>query len=228
MLKILWFESKLSLILAFLCFLQIREKLFSDACSKGTSNYLSRFDDSFDSSTSGEMHRLPLADWAKLWLHVLQELRAGRRNLRPVGDRIKDKDFIENQSNSDQSKAHELILRYIRSRPALMPVQQRKLGPPLRPTSRSLLDQLHESIRQRNVKLRPVQIEPRTNDYAPVVGRVCDVPKSNRVPLQSSNSLESSPMVQKKKLIKPDISWDFDLDDDDMYIMGEKRYSSMF
>ena len=200
----------------------------ANSCSLNFNGQLSRFGDSFDASTSGEMQRLPLADWAKLWMQVLQELRAGRRNLRPVGDRIKDKDLIESQPNLDQSKAHEIILRYIRSRPALMPVQQRKLGPPLRPTSRSLLDQLHESIRQGNVKLRSVQAKPRSNDYAPVLGRVCDVPMSSCLPAQSSASLDSSPMVQKKKLIKPDISWDFEMDDDDMYIMGEKKYSSMF
>lgn len=117
------------------------------------------------------MQLVPLANWAKLWMQVLQELRSGHRHLRPVTPKVKRD---ENNESSHQTKAHELILHYIRSRPALMPVQKRKLGPPLRPPTRSLLDQLHECIRKGNIKLRPVQVTERDNQFSPLLGRVCD------------------------------------------------------
>lgn len=174
--------------------------------------------DSLDQLSNDEPLKLHLAQWARLWMQVLEEFRNGKRKLRKVETPAKN---TTNQfSHLDRTNAHALIMEYIRSRPALMPANNRKLGP-LKPSPQSLIEQIHDQIRKQDVKLKPVQWDPRNTLFAPVVGRVLENGELFDKQ-QLCNSENSSPMI-RKKLIKADI--DSFMDDD---FSGVRKYSSLF
>lgn len=155
---------------------------------------------------------------------VLDEFRNGKRKLRKVEqtDKLDKLDKNTNGLNTlDRTNAHALIMEYIRSRPALMPANNRKLKPSSKPSSQSLIEQIHESIRKQDVKLKPVHLNPRNSLFAPVVGRVVE---NSEIKLEC-NSENSSPMI-RRKLIKADIDY-IDWDNDDLGGRNIK-YSSLF
>ena len=158
----------------------------------------------FDDGTYSlvELNNLAQADWARLWMQVIRELRNGvklktvtleyenghRRTeyeLTPYemlledirAKRYKLKHVRENETNVHANRikkdAHELILEFIRSRPPLVPVSKRNL-PPLPPKQQTIYEKLMASIRSQPVKLRPVPM-PRTSRQGSLrVGRVCE------------------------------------------------------
>lgn len=177
--------------------------------------------------------KMHLAQWAKLWMQVLDEFRNGKRKLRKVEttSSTTSTDAVNGTApvgkapsvgNLSRMNAHNLIMEYIRSRPALMPASNRKLGP-VKPLEQSLIERLHDAIRRREVKLKPTSRNLRNALYTPLVGRVVD--RSAAAPDEEKSlcdSEDSSPMI-RRKLIKADIDYiDWDQDDRGM------KYSSLF
>ena len=171
--------------------------------------------DSLELNKDEPINKLALKEWARLWMQVLDEFRNGKHKLKKVETKAQTSNTIS--SNLGRMNAHNLIMEYIRSRPALMPANNRKLGP-LKPSSQSFIEQIHESILKQDTKLKPVNMNPRL--FLPVVGRVVD----SEFVRQQCNSEESSPMI-RRKLIKADIDSYSDWDDS---FTGVNKYSSHF
>ncbi|KAJ8960903.1 hypothetical protein NQ318_020202 [Aromia moschata] len=171
-------------------------------------------------SSNPNLDHLQFSDWAKFWVQVMGELRTGVKlkkvnfskapieyELTPYEILMKDirnckynlrKIMIKGDVPSRVTKdAHAIILEFIRSRPPLRKVSDRKLAP--QPRTLTPREQLLNSIKKGR-KLRPVPI-PRTS-------RRADTPKSSpkdaAVPVKPPN----------RRLIKVDFS-QFDDDDDD-------------
>lgn len=175
----------------------------TSTCS--TSNLATVDSSTFDDGTYSlvELNNLAQADWARLWMQVIRDLRNGvklkkvsldfeydvhRRTeyeLTPYemlledirAKRYKLKHVQTNETNFHANKikkdAHELILEFIRSRPPLVPVSKRNL-PPLPPKQQTIYEKLMASIRSQPVKLRPVPM-PRTSRQGSLrLGRVCE------------------------------------------------------
>ena len=158
-------------------------------------------------------------------MQVLDEFRNGKRKLRKVetvnptetnGAPVSKAPSVGNLSRMN---AHNLIMEYIRSRPALMPAGNRKLGP-VKPLEQSLIERLHEAIRRQDVKLKPTARNPRNALFTPLVGRV--VERSAEDERSLCDSTDSSPAI-RRKLIKADIDF-IDWDHEDCGI----KYSSLF
>lgn len=187
--------------------------------------------------------KLHLAQWAKLWMQVLDEFRNGKRKLRkvettnpiesasaaaaatngsPAGREAAGKPAVTSVGNLSGMNAHNLIMEYIRSRPALMPASNRKLGP-VKPLEQSLIEQLHAAIRRQEVKLKPTSLNPRNALFRPLVGRIVERSATATEDERSlCNSTDSSPAI-RRKLIKADIDFiDWDHEDCGM------KYSSLF
>ena len=124
-------------------------------------------------------------------MNVIRQLREGRTRLKPIESRldsqiplefeltpfellledIREKRYKLNpvlQMNPKLNKdAHELILDFIRSRPALVPVSQRQLkSPPLK--RETTYEKLMQSIRQKElIKLKPTQ----TRESQPIIAK---------------------------------------------------------
>ena len=157
---------------------------------------------SFDSSELSlvELNNLAQADWARMWMQVIRDLRAGVKlktvsaddnenrcteyeltpyemlleDIRARRYKLKHVNVEDTNVNSNKLKkdAHELILEFIRSRPPLVPVSRRNL-PPLPPRQQTIYEKLMASIRSQPVKLRPVPM-PRTSRQGSLrLGRVC-------------------------------------------------------
>lgn len=188
----------------------MREKLYQNNSNKQDCT------DSLELLSKDEPLKLHLAQWAKLWMQVLDEFRNGKRKLKKVETKTQTNNSV---SNLDRMNAHNLIMEYIRSRPALMPANNRKLGP-LKPSPQSLIEQIHESIRKQDVKLKPVHLNPRNTLFAPIVGHVVDRDRLDKIECSSENN---SPIL-RRKLIKADIDF-VDWDDSDF---NQIRYSSLF
>ena len=130
------------------------------------------------------IEELQFHDWARLWIQVIRQLRAGVK-LRPV-DTEEHRDNLEYEltpfemllddirfrryklnpvmvdghlPSRAKKDAHELILDFIRSRPPLVPVAQRQLKEA--PTKQTTLyEKLMQSIRQKDsIRLRPIRRE---------------------------------------------------------------------
>jgi len=196
---------------------QAREKMFNS-----NSNKRQDCTDSLDKLGKDEPLKMHLAQWAKLYLQVLEEFKNGKRKLRKV-DFTKVKSTSQLNELDGNVSAHTLIMEYIRSRPALMPANNRKLGP-LKPSPQSLIDQINDQIRKQDFKLRPVHLDPRDTMYSPLVGRVVEngVESDDKAQLCNLEN-NNSPMI-RRKLIKADI--DSFMDDNDY--SDVKRYSSLF
>ncbi|XP_053202580.1 protein spire homolog 2-like [Panonychus citri] len=142
---------------------------------------------------------LGLADWARLWMQVIQELRQDVKlkkvhltekpsfefELTPFemllddirSRRYKLNKVIVNESAPSRvpKNAHDIILEFIRSRPPLVPASKRKLPPP--PVREpSLFEKLLNSIRQQpKLKVTPEEaINKRTSTIR--LGRVLETP----------------------------------------------------
>ncbi|RWS12147.1 hypothetical protein B4U79_07547 [Dinothrombium tinctorium] len=136
---------------------------------------------------------LRVADWARLWMQVIRELRRGVKlkkvdlnaehrveyELTPyemlLDDirlrRYKLKKVMVNGDIPQRVKkdAHALILEFIRSRPPLVPASKRQLPPPP-PKQQTLYEKLMQSIRQEH-KLKPTP--PSSAKQSPIhLGRV--------------------------------------------------------
>jgi len=142
-----------------------------------------------------DLKALCLQDWARLWMQVIQELRKGVKlkkvnlqekpsfvfELTPyemLMEDIKSRKYklnkvmingsIPSRINKD---AHDLILEFIRSRPVLVPVSNRKLPPPP-PKQPTLFEKLMQSIKREH-KLKPTTTN--LGKQSPIhLGRVCE------------------------------------------------------
>lgn len=129
-------------------------------------------------SSTSNLDQLQFSDWAKFWVQVMGELRMGVKlkkvnfskapieyELTPYEILMKDirnykynlrKIMITGDLPSRVSKdAHAIILEFIRSRPPLRKVSDRKIAPP--PRTLTPREQLLQSIKKGR-KLRPVPI----------------------------------------------------------------------
>ncbi|KAG5880480.1 hypothetical protein JTB14_026692 [Gonioctena quinquepunctata] len=173
------------------------------------------------SSTKSNLDHLQFSDWAKFWVQVMSELRTGVKlkkvnfskapieyELTPYEVLMKDirncrynlrKIMIQGSMPSRVTKdAHAIILEFIRSRPPLKKVTDRKLPPQLKTLTPR--EQLLNSIKKGR-KLRPVPI-PRTSRSK------IENPKS------SPKELKTPPKPAARKLIKVDFS-QFEDDDEE-------------
>ncbi|KAJ8968578.1 hypothetical protein NQ314_002243 [Rhamnusium bicolor] len=172
-------------------------------------------------SSNSNLNQLQFSDWAKFWVQVMGELRTGVKlkkvnfskapieyELTPYEILMKDirnckynlrKIMVNGDVPSKVTKdAHAIILEFIRSRPPLRKVSDRKLAP----QSRTLTprEQLLNSIKKGR-KLRPVPV-PRTS-------RRVETPKS------SPKDVTTPLKPPSRRLIKVDFSQFEDEDDDD-------------
>ncbi|XP_039594889.1 protein spire homolog 1-like isoform X2 [Polypterus senegalus] len=147
---------------------------------KNAKENLRKMERNTSSEPSKDLNELQNADWARLWVQVMRDLRDGvklkkvqERQYNPLPiefeltpyemlmDDIRSKRYTLRKVmvNGDippklKKSAHEVILDFIRSRPPLNPVAARKLKPtPPRP--RSLHEKILEEIKSER-KLRPV------------------------------------------------------------------------
>uniref|UniRef100_H2ZQL7 KIND domain-containing protein n=1 Tax=Ciona savignyi TaxID=51511 RepID=H2ZQL7_CIOSA len=127
-----------------------------------------------------EIPNLGFADWAHLWMQVLDQLRKGVTRLKKVEQQtrnsveyeltpyeilmedIRQKKYtlkkvtqFELLPPQVKKSAHDVILEFIRSRPNLSPAHQRILAP-TPPRSKSLHEQLIEQIHEQAVPLRSI------------------------------------------------------------------------
>lgn len=167
---------------------------------------------------------LRLADWARLWMQVIQELRQGVKlkkvsltekpsfefELTPYEmllDDIRSRRYklnkvkVNGSSPSRVTKdAHDLILDFIRSRPPLVPASNRKLPPP--PVREpSLFEKLLDSIRQQP-KLKVIPAESINQRSSPIrLGRVrednCDSTcnKNNNYEYNNNNNVNNNNII---------------------------------
>ncbi|KAJ8921032.1 hypothetical protein NQ315_015828 [Exocentrus adspersus] len=172
-------------------------------------------------SSTSNLDQLQFSDWAKFWVQVMGELRTGVKlkkvnfskapieyELTPYEILMKDirnckynlrKIMVNGDVPSRVTKdAHAIILEFIRSRPPLKKVGDRKLAP--QPRTLTPREQLLNSIKKGR-KLRPVPL-PRTT-------RRVDAPKSS--PKETTTPLKPP----TRRLIKVDFSQFEDEDDDD-------------
>nr|XP_042908884.1 protein spire homolog 1 isoform X4 [Parasteatoda tepidariorum] len=185
-----------------------------------------------DETDSGTLEKLRIQDWARLWMQVIHQLRQGVK-LKKVDeaqlqhpieyaltpyemllDDIRSRRYKLRQVmvNGDipprvKKDAHALILEFIRSRPPLVPVSERKL-PPTPPRQLTVYEKLMASIKQEH-KLKP------TPTASPVPERVGKRKiETSRTKLEDT---DDTPQPQRR-LIKADISLGFsssyeDIDD---------------
>nr|XP_042908882.1 protein spire isoform X2 [Parasteatoda tepidariorum] len=176
-----------------------------------------------DETDSGTLEKLRIQDWARLWMQVIHQLRQGVK-LKKVDeaqlqhpieyaltpyemllDDIRSRRYKLRQVmvNGDipprvKKDAHALILEFIRSRPPLVPVSERKL-PPTPPRQLTVYEKLMASIKQEH-KLKP------TPTASPVPERVGKRKiETSRTKLEDT---DDTPQPQRR-LIKADISLGF-------------------
>ncbi|RWS30240.1 protein spire 1-like protein [Leptotrombidium deliense] len=143
---------------------------------------------------SSNLDDLGVADWARLWMQVIRDLRRGvelkKVDLSGVDHRMEyeltpyemllddirlrryklNKVMVNGDIPQRMKKdAHALILEFIRSRPPLVPASKRLLRPPP-PKQQTLYEKLMHSIRQQH-KLKPTP--PSSVKHSPIhLGRV--------------------------------------------------------
>lgn len=179
-----------------------------------------------DDDGAKELDDLQRADWARLWIQCLRELRQGMKlkkvehinyhtstefELTPYEILMEDirsrrytlrQVLVNGQLPPNAKKdAHDMILEFIRSRPPLHPAKERRLKTPP-PAAPDVREQLLESIRQEQ-KLKPTP------------GRIVE---TSRTRLDDEDDLP----LPAKKVIKPDLSllmsnsFDVDTESDEM------------
>lgn len=170
---------------------------------------------------------LVTADWLRLWIQVVRELRAGVR-LRHVAREhaaraefaltpyemllsdIRLKNYSLNHVTAEaraplRKDAHALILEFIRSRPPLAPAGARALNPlPLKEVS--VYEKLMQSIRQKDHKLRPTQTRHKWASEAALATPAPPGP----APAQSL-----TPGAPRRRLIKANLNLDLNNSFDD-------------
>nr|CAH7761198.1 unnamed protein product [Callosobruchus chinensis] len=174
-------------------------------------------------ASNPKLEQLQFSDWARFWVQVMGELRTGVKlkkvnfskapieyELTPYEILMKDirncrynlrKIMVKGDVPSRVTKdAHAIILEFIRSRPPLKRVSDRKLPP--QPRQLTPREQLLNSIRKGR-KLRPVPVPRSSRSMASPVA-------NSSVGTNSS----SPPKPAVRKLIKVDFS-QLDADDDD-------------
>ncbi|XP_043084367.1 protein spire homolog 2 isoform X2 [Puntigrus tetrazona] len=152
-----------------------------------------------EDSSAAELDALQHADWARLWVQLMKELRQGVKlkkveeqpfNPLPTEFSLTPFEMLMQDIRSRKYKlrkvvvdgniptcvkrnAHELILDFIRSRPPLKPVSERSLPPPPQ-RHQSLHDRVLAEIRQDH-KLRPVEpsSSKRTFGSLPCLAHTC-------------------------------------------------------
>ncbi|XP_076110771.1 uncharacterized protein LOC143079374 isoform X1 [Mytilus galloprovincialis] len=187
-----------------------------------------------------QLDNLQRADWARLWVQMMRELRQGVRlkkvehiHLPPVEfeltpfeillEDIRTRRYTLNkvQVNGDipntvKSDAHDVMLDFIRSRPPLQPAKDRVLkSPPKRELS--VREQLLLHIRSQPPKLKSV------SEGQHMV-------ETSRTKLDNNNEKENPQPV--RKVIKPDFnllldSFEDDEDDDSSTLSPKSRRSSV-
>ncbi|CAG2202599.1 SPIR [Mytilus edulis] len=187
-----------------------------------------------------QLDNLQRADWARLWVQMMRELRQGVRlkkvehiHLQPVEfeltpfeilmEDIRTRRYTLNkvQVNGDipntvKSDAHDVMLDFIRSRPPLQPAKDRVLkSPPKRELS--VREQLLLHIRSQPPKLKSV------SEGQHMV-------ETSRTKLDNNNEKENPQPV--RKVIKPDFnllldSFEDDEDDDSSTLSPKSRRSSV-
>lgn len=205
--------------------------------SRGTSELKKIWPTVVCSSTRGQTEGRPLedlqsADWARLWMQVIRQLRNGVKLRKVENDcllsrcefeltpyemllndirlrryKLKHVDAADGQQQQQLSKrdAHDLILEFIRSRPPLVPVSQRT-SPPTPPKVESAHDLLMKSIRMGH-SLRPVSRPSSPSHQSEAgLGRVLnDLP--NGVPrARTAAETKSAPLPRKRHII-PDLDF---------------------
>ncbi|XP_028437574.1 protein spire homolog 1 [Perca flavescens] len=204
----------------------------------------------------GGLNELQNADWARFWVQVMRDLREGVK-LKKVQERQYDPLPIEFQLtpyemlmddiksrryklrkvmiNGDipprlKKSAHEVILEFIRSRPPLKPVSDRKLKPQtqLPPT---LHERILEEIKSER-KLRPVSPgevrRGRLDEFSPYMGRRTSSSLSlingSACPRGESSGSQSVP--PRKRLLKAPSLAELDSSDSDDETVGRRSASS--
>ncbi|KAK5855105.1 hypothetical protein PBY51_005240 [Eleginops maclovinus] len=191
-----------------------------------------------------DLDELQNADWARFWVQVMRDLRDGVKlkkvqerqyNPLPIEYQLTPYEMLMDDIRSKRYKlrkvmvngnipprlkksAHDIILEFIRSRPPLNPVAERKLKPtPQRP--RSLHERLLEGIKSER-KLRPVSPDMirrhrlgagKSISTPQDLFRSSDTPDAPRKLLGSTQSLASGilgpqggaqPLSQRKRILK--------------------------
>ncbi|XP_054153742.1 protein spire-like [Oppia nitens] len=195
--------------------------------------------------------------WARLWVHVIRQMRGGallrsvetrgpevavEYELTPFEKLLNDirfqnyrlKQIPKEDNKRTKRDAHQLILDFIRSRPTLVPAQQRELKPkPEKPES--LYEKLMKSIRTDRPSLRPTP-PPRSRTPPPVPSpaheETASVPTKRRLIKADLNlrlsltSLEDSDSEEDKKCPKTQENRKFSLKSLSLRLRSERRHST--
>ncbi|XP_026083630.1 protein spire homolog 1-like [Carassius auratus] len=197
-----------------------------------------------------ELNELQNADWAWLWVQLMRDLRNGVKlkkvqereyNLLPIEFQLTPYEMLMDDIRSKRYKlrkvmvngdipprlkksAHEVILEFIRSRPPLNPVAERKLKPQAeRPPC------LHERILKEiksERKLRPVSPDMIRRSRFDVSSSDDARKVSSTLPLANSVSLQQngSGGFQRKRLQAPTLT-ELDSSDSDDESLGQRSAS---
>ncbi|XP_059364555.1 protein spire homolog 1-like [Carassius carassius] len=197
-----------------------------------------------------ELNKLQNADWAWLWVQLMRDLRNGVKlkkvlereyNLLPIEFQLTPYEMLMDDIRSKRYKlrkvmvngdipprlkksAHEVILEFIRSRPPLNPVAERKIKPQAeRPPS------LHERILKEiksERKLRPVSPDMIRRSRFDVSSSDDARKASSTLALANSVSLQQngSGGFRKKRLQAPTLA-ELDSSDSDDETLGQRSAS---
>ncbi|MBN3305398.1 SPIR1 protein, partial [Amia calva] len=234
---------------------------------KSAKENLRKMEGATEEEPTRDLNDLQNADWARFWVQVMRDLRTGvklkkvqERQYNPLPfefeltpyemlmDDIRFRRYTLRKVmvNGDippklKKSAHEVILEFIRSRPPLNPVAERKLKPhPPRP--RSLHERILEEIKAER-KLRPVSpdeirrsrlvIRPLSMSYSFDLSDVStpDAPRkaggkglaNGALPAQKRNGMGGAQsMTQRKRLLKAPTLAEMDSSDSEVV----QQYSS--
>ncbi|XP_066546577.1 protein spire homolog 1 [Amia ocellicauda] len=200
---------------------------------KSAKENLRKMEGATEEEPTRDLNDLQNADWARFWVQVMRDLRTGvklkkvqERQYNPLPfefeltpyemlmDDIRFRRYTLRKVmvNGDippklKKSAHEVILEFIRSRPPLNPVAERKLKPhPPRP--RSLHERILEEIKAER-KLRPVSPDEIRRSRLDV--STPDAPRkaggkglaNGALPAQKRNGMGGAQsMTQRKRLLK--------------------------
>ncbi|XP_023588288.1 protein spire homolog 2 [Trichechus manatus latirostris] len=190
-----------------------------------------REDESQAEKPLAELNDLGHTDWARLWVQLMRELRRGvklkkvqERDFNPLPTefqltpfemlmqdiRARNYQLRKVMVDGDipprvKKDAHEIILDFIRSRPPLKQVSERRLRP-LPQKQRTLHEKILEEIKQER-KLRPVTSSPwdvRGFGSLPCILNVCsgDVKSTSCVNLSVSDARSSTQRSRPRVLLK--------------------------
>lgn len=199
-----------------------------------------------ETAADDDLNDLRVTDWAHIWMQVIRELRKGvmlkkvdydSQLLHPIEyeltpyemllDDIRLQRYKLNKVDSQtlslsvRKDAHALILDFIRSRPPLVPVGERKLSPMPR-REQTLYEKLMDSIKQKH-HLKPTP-DPAFRRSSVQLGRIKEDGSQTYTKKSSADDFGfglrrcgSMPLKKKpseRKLIKADLALNFDSDSD--------------